>query len=116
MDIQRIDSGTKYLLFNATAQDVLQRMNDGVVHGFDPLRSPDVFTFVDIFDADNPHKVHMLIVVIERERHQPPNGLNGLKLIEVQQVFSAANLAVELLQHLNIQLLFAGEVVIDHAF
>ena len=91
-------------------------MNNRVVHGLDAFRTLDVFALVDIFDADHAHKIGVQVVVIKGEFNQLFYRLPGFHFIQVQQVFGAADLAVELLQHFDVELLFAGEVVIDHAF
>ena len=115
MHVQRVEPGAEDPLFNATLQDVFKGLHDRVVHGLDAFRTLDVFTLVDIFDADDAHKIRVHVVVIEGELHQPPNRLHRLKLIQIQATFDAADFAVELLQHLDVELLLAGEVVIDHA-
>ncbi len=71
---------------------------------------------MDIFDADHTYKVRVQVVVVKSEFHQPANRRHRRQLLEVQLAFNVPDLTVELLQYFDVELLLAGEVVIDHAF
>ena len=53
--------------------------------------------------------------VVEIEFHQPLNGHAGLKVVEVERLFLAAQAGVNPLQHGQVEALLAAEVVVDHA-
>ncbi|MCY1176238.1 hypothetical protein D9M73_165020 [compost metagenome] len=70
---------------------------------------------MNVLDTDDAHEIDVAVMVIEGELHQPPNRLDGRQFSQVQPVFGIADIAVELLQHLDVELFLTAEVVIDHA-
>ncbi len=70
---------------------------------------------MDVLGADHAHEIDIVVVVVERELGQPANGLLGRQRLQVQALLGLADVAVELDQAFDVQLLLAAEVVVDHA-
>ena len=115
MHVQRLQPCAEKPHFSASTQGFPKPLENFAIHRLDRMRALYVLGVVDIFDADDAHEIHILVVVIESEFHQPANRLTRLQGSEVHAGFGVADIAVELLQHLDVQLLLAAEVVIDHA-
>ena len=100
--IQRLQPFAKQPQLSPAAQGLPQPFQDFAVHRLDGVGALDVLGVVDIFDADDAHEIHILVVVIEGKFHQPADRLTRLQGGEVHARFSVADITVELLQHLDV--------------
>ena len=53
-------------------------------------------------------------VVIEGELHDAPDRLHRSEVLEVEEAFGVADLGVHVLEHREVDLFLAAEVVVDH--
>ncbi|MNF96364.1 hypothetical protein D3C84_791530 [compost metagenome] len=115
MYVQRLQALTEDPLGSPAAQDLVQRIEHGLVHRANDRRALHILAVMHVLVADDTHEIDVAIMVIEGELHQPADAQARLELGQVQVAFGTADIAVELLQHLDVQLLLAVEVVVDHA-
>jgi len=72
------------------------------------------FGVVHVLVGHEPDELGVLVVVVEGQFGQCPQGLRRGQMLQIELLFDVANFAVSLLQHGHIQLLLAAEVVIEH--
>ncbi|MNP29120.1 hypothetical protein D3C76_1221300 [compost metagenome] len=113
--VQRLQALTEDPLGSPAAQDLVQRIEHGLVHRANDRRALHILAVMHVLVADDTHEIDVAIMVIEGELHQPANALTRLQFSQVQAALGVADITVELLQHLDVQLLLAVEVVVDHA-
>jgi hypothetical protein len=73
-----------------------------------------VLSPVDVLDADEPDEVRVRLVVVEGQLGDPPDGVDRVEAVHVQSRLRGADLLVDALQHGDVELLLAAEVVVDH--
>jgi hypothetical protein len=78
------------------------------------LRSQQVLGVVDVLDSDQADEVLMLLVMVEGQLRQLPQGVDRLEVLDVELLLQRADTAVRPLKDGQVQALLATEVVVDH--
>ncbi|MNH17265.1 hypothetical protein D3C79_769320 [compost metagenome] len=115
VQVDDLDARAEHPLLHATLQRAAQRLQHQAAHLADGRGFLHVLAVVDVFGADHAHEIDVAVVVVEGELGQALDGLLGRQRLQVQAVLGLADVAVQLDQALDVQLLLAAEVVVDHA-
>ena len=76
----------------------------------------DVLGIVDVLDADEPDEVRMRLMVVDGDLGDATQRGDRVGIVHPDVAFGRADPGVGPLQHRDVELLLAAEVVIDHAF
>ncbi|MOA01776.1 hypothetical protein D3C78_1211980 [compost metagenome] len=114
VQVARLDAGTEDAGGHAAVEDFRHFGEDRLVQRADHLRLGQVRGVVDVLDADQADEVDVAVVVLEGELDHAAQCRLRVQLVELERRFGGADVAVELLQHGQVELLLAGEVVVDH--
>ena len=98
------------------AHEFSQFFNNITVSFLDALGIFQIFGLVEIFDADQAHKVQVGVLVIEREINESAERVVRIEVIENKRLLKFAYPFVGFLKDCDIQTLLAAEIIVDHPF
>ena len=75
----------------------------------------NVLAAVDVLDADQANEIGVRLVVIEGQLGQSTDRRDGVEVFDIERLLGGADFGIRLLEHGEVEPLFAAEVVVDHA-
>jgi hypothetical protein len=98
----------------AAVQDAGRDRDRGGVQLGERRRLGDELAMVNVLDGDKADEVGMRLVVVERQLGQRANGGHRIQVVDVQLPFRVPGGGIGPLEHRDVQLFLAGEVVVNH--
>ena len=114
--VEGVDVVAEHAFGLPPAQDLVQQAHRRLPEFTDRLDLPDEHPPVDVLDHHQPDKVAVAHMVVVGELRQLADGIHRFQGAHLDGPLRLADAAVRLLEHGEVQLFLAAEVVVDHPF
>src|SRR5579875_318755 len=114
VEVDRVDLGGERASGATALQDRRDQLDRRGVEAGEALGAAQVLGPMDVLDAHEADEVRVRLVVVEGELGEAADCGDRVEVLDVDRLLGIADRGVGTLQDLDVELLLAAEVVVDH--